>query len=47
VRGYQGRIRELVEETGLPRKSHREQIDVPAKPATDEQPATPARRAVR
>ncbi|MDT0567910.1 phage minor capsid protein [Streptomyces sp. DSM 3412] len=26
VRAYQGRIRELVGETGLPRKSHREQI---------------------
>ncbi|MFJ3537047.1 phage minor capsid protein [Streptomyces sp. NPDC090109] len=26
VRAYQGRIRELVAETGLPRKSHREQI---------------------
>lgn len=26
VREYQGRIRELVSETGLPRKSHREQI---------------------
>lgn len=35
VRAYQGRIRELVADTGLPRKSRREQID------------TPARRAVR
>lgn len=26
VRAYQARIRELVAETGLPRKSHREQI---------------------
>ncbi|MFF5589723.1 phage minor capsid protein [Streptomyces hygroscopicus] len=26
VRTYQGRIRELVDETGLPRKSHREQL---------------------
>ncbi|HEY8985663.1 MAG TPA: phage minor capsid protein [Streptomyces sp.] len=47
VRDYQGRIRELVTDTGLPRKSHREQIDVPARPATSERPATPARRAVR
>src|SRR5690606_4978208 len=31
VRAYQGRIRELVTETGLPRKSHREQIDVPGR----------------
>lgn len=47
VRAYQGRIRELVGETGLPRKSHREQIDVAARPATAERPAAPARRAVR
>jgi hypothetical protein len=47
VREYQGRIRELVADTGLPRKSHREQIDVQARPATAEQPARSARRAVR
>lgn len=47
VRAYQTRIRELVAETGLPRKSHREQIDTPAKPATATRPATPARRAAR
>lgn len=47
VRDYQGRIRELVSETGLPRKSHREQIDVPARPATADRPASPARPAVR
>jgi hypothetical protein len=47
VREYQGRIRELVADTGLPRKSRREQIDVAARPATAEQPARPARRAVR
>ncbi|MFG2963574.1 phage minor capsid protein [Streptomyces sp. NPDC048288] len=47
VRDYQGRIRQLVADTGLPRKSHREQIDVPAKPATATRPAAPARRAVR
>ncbi|MFJ6061609.1 phage minor capsid protein [Streptomyces tendae] len=29
VRAYQGRIRELVAETGLPRKSHREQLTAP------------------
>ncbi|WP_327671833.1 MULTISPECIES: phage minor capsid protein [unclassified Streptomyces] len=29
VRGYQARIRELTKDTGLPRKSHREQIDKP------------------
>ncbi|MFF8408987.1 phage minor capsid protein [Streptomyces omiyaensis] len=33
VRAYQGRIRELVAETGLPRKSHREQIGAPARSA--------------
>ena len=27
VRAYQARIRELTAETGLPRKSHREQLD--------------------
>lgn len=47
VRDYQGRIRELVADTGLPRKSHREQIDVQAQPATAERSARPARRAVR
>ncbi|MEU0671355.1 phage minor capsid protein [Streptomyces sp. NPDC006172] len=47
VREYQGRIRELVADTGLPRKSRREQIDVAARPATAEQPARPARQAVR
>ncbi|MFG2780817.1 phage minor capsid protein [Streptomyces prunicolor] len=47
VRAYQGRIRELVADTGLPRKSRREQIDTPARPATAERPASPARRAVR
>jgi hypothetical protein len=47
VRAYQGRIRELVDETGLPRKSHREQIDTQARPVTADQPARPARRAVR
>lgn len=47
VRAYQARIRELTAETGLPRKSHREQIDALARPATAEQPARPARRAVR
>ncbi|MFF8679501.1 phage minor capsid protein [Streptomyces sp. NPDC015237] len=47
VRDYQGRIRELVADTGLPRKSHREQIDVEARPATAERPARPARPAVR
>lgn len=47
VRAYQGRIRELTAETGLPRKSHREQIDRPARPATADRPATPARPAVR
>ncbi|MFE5681727.1 phage minor capsid protein [Streptomyces sp. NPDC056512] len=47
VRDYQGRIRELVADTGLPRKSHREQIDVKARPATANRPARPARRAAR
>lgn len=47
VREYQGRIRQLVSDTGLPRKSHREQIDTQARPATAEQPARTARRAVR
>ncbi|MEU6222250.1 phage minor capsid protein [Streptomyces sp. NPDC047042] len=47
VREYQKRIRELVAETGLPRKSHREQIDRPAQLATVDRPATPARTAVR
>lgn len=27
VRAYQGKIRELIDGTGLPRKSHREQFD--------------------
>ncbi|MBK3631570.1 capsid protein [Streptomyces sp. MBT97] len=47
VRAYQARIRELVDETGLPRKSRREQIDTPARPATAEQPARAVRQAVR
>ncbi|MGW6455516.1 phage minor capsid protein [Streptomyces sp. NPDC055078] len=47
VRGYQGRIRELVADTGLPRKGHREQIDQAARPATADRPTRPARRAVR
>ncbi|MEU6535518.1 phage minor capsid protein [Streptomyces sp. NPDC047000] len=47
VRDYQKRIRELTAETGLPRKSHREQIDAPAQPASGDRPAQSARRAVR
>ncbi|MGQ4358557.1 phage minor capsid protein [Streptomyces sp. SAS_272] len=47
VRDYQKRIRELTADTGLPRKSHREQIDAAARPATAERPARPARQAVR
>jgi hypothetical protein len=47
VRSYQGRIRELTKATALPRKSHREQIDTPARSATADRPARPARRATR
>lgn len=39
VRMYQGRIRELVTETGLPRKRHREAIDEPGRPGEPDRQA--------